>query len=87
MVKTFMLIILLSSFAGSSFAGMKCLDGLRRLITNKPRSEFRVLKGHDRYWNYRKYESGEVFGAKKNKLYQDIDFWAQVGERDIRLRS
>ena len=73
-------------FNASSFAGMKCLDNFRAIITGKT-AQFKVLKGHDRFWNYRKYENGDIFVTAKNKLFQKLDFWSQVGERDIRLRE
>ena len=83
-ILTFVIALFIST---SSQAAFKCLDSFRKILTGESRQDFRVLKGHDRYWRYRKYENGEVFVAKKNKLFQKIEFWAEIGERDIRLRE
>ncbi len=74
-------------FTSNSYAGLKCLDGLRSIISSSSSKSFKVVRRHDRYWRYRKYENGENFVAAKNKLIYEIDFWSQVGERDIRLRE
>ena len=71
----------------NGFAAFRCLDNFKNILAGKDRSEFKIVRHHDRFWNYRKYENGEKFVANKNDLLQKIDFWAQVGERDIRLRE
>jgi len=71
----------------NSFAGLKCLDAFRSVINKEPTKTFEVIRKHDRYWRYRKYNNGEVFVETKDKLFQELDFWSQVGERDIRLRE
>ncbi|MGC6433884.1 MAG: hypothetical protein ACON4M_06775, partial [Crocinitomicaceae bacterium] len=85
-MKKIVLMTLITLHSLTALPGMKCMDNLRKIISGAT-SEFKVLKIHDRYWNFRKYENGEVFVAEKNRLFQKLDFWAQVGERDIRLRE